>query len=122
MLADRPALRMPSSQGLMTPNNNNYGSISSNNNGVTIDASGSIGNFKGVMLCNRPDAMEGVGRISNGEQPAFRVPSQHEVFHPNGQNTELVRLNGSRNRRPRAPNPHILKVKAYLQELADKKS
>lgn len=135
MLADRPAIRLTSSSSgnngggggnAATPqqhhytNPSSYSSMNSNNNGVTIDASGSIGNFKGVMLCNRPDPMDGVGRGGNDQPTAFRVPSKHETFHPNGQNTELSHLRGSR-RRIRVPNPTIMKVKAYLQELSDKK-
>jgi hypothetical protein len=125
MLADRPALRMPSAPygGTATPGGGSSFAGGGGGGGGALDApsGASVGNFKGVMLCNRPDPMAGGGQAGGDGAPAFRVAGSHEAFHPGGQNTGLRERLGGRRGGRRGPNPQVARVKEYLAELAARK-
>jgi hypothetical protein len=130
MLADRPPLRLaPTLPPSFSGGGGGGASAASSYHVESGPSTASLGNYKGVMLCNRPDVMDG-GRAGagggggggGGGAAAFTVASSHETFHPNGQNADLKVQMARRARRVRAPNPFIASVKAHLAELAARKA
>lgn len=125
MLADRPAMRAPPASS--------YGGYSSNapqltaygagvESSASLSAAASVGNYKGVMLCNRPDPSGGMGNTASGGSTPFSVPGHHEQVHPRGQNPGLLeRLSKLPPGRMSAAASSVEKTKEFLRELAAKK-
>lgn len=77
----------------------------------------SIGNYKGVMLCNRPNEFGQQKRLDNSGNMPFK--SQVHIDNPLGWNS-----NGKmpqKNKRKKPTNGILLKHKMFLKELEIKK-
>jgi hypothetical protein len=117
MLADRPPPRLPAGGANASFSSASFGGLEA------ATSAASLGNYKGVMLCNRPNPTDGMGKAvgAGGDDLPFCVASQHEKFHPNGQNNDVRELLARRATRRREPNQTVLKAREYLRELALKK-
>jgi len=98
----------------------------------SLASAASIGNYKGVMLCNRPAPLDaggkgasatGFGAGSDSLAP-FTVSSSHETVHPFGQHRELQeRWHAAQElRKHRPPNPLVAMIRADINRIAHKKA
>jgi hypothetical protein len=143
LISDRPSFStgstpglssFPSSRPIQTSNSGLSFGISS---GGALDvpslaSAASIGNYKGVMLCNRPAPLDaggkgasatGFGAGSDSLAP-FTVSSSHETVHPFGQHRELQeRWHAAQElRKHRPPNPLVAMIRADINRIAQKKA
>lgn len=81
---------------------------------------GSMGNFKGVMLCNRPNATDGMHNKPADASGVFRTGVSHEAVHPGGQDSDLKERLHKLHRPPRQATI-IDKHKEYLKQLAEQR-
>jgi hypothetical protein len=143
LISDRPSFStgstpglssFPSSRPIQTSNSGLSFGISS---GGALDvpslaSAASIGNYKGVMLCNRPAPLDaggkgasatGFGAGSDSLAP-FTVSSSHETVHPFGQHRELQeRWHAAQElKKHRPPNPLVAMIRADINRIAQKKA
>jgi len=143
LISDRPSFStgsapglssFPSSRPIQTSNSGlSFGMSSGGALDVTSLASAaSIGNYKGVMLCNRPAPLDaggkgasasGFGAGSDGLAP-FTVSCSHEAVHPFGQHRELQeRWHAAQElKKHRPPNPLVAMIRADINRIAQKKA
>jgi len=78
----------------------------------------SIGNYKGVMLCNRPNEVGGQRRVDRGGNLPFN--SRVYPLEPLGWNP-TKKMEAMERRRRVDPNSILMKHKRFLRALEDKK-
>ena len=142
LISDRPSLSSGSGPGVSFPSSRPIQTSSSGlsfgvSSGGGLDvpslaSAASIGNYKGVMLCNRPAPLDaggkgasatGFGTGSDGLTP-FTVSGSHETVHPFGQHRELQeRWHAAQElKKQRPPNPLVAMIRADINRIAQKKA
>ena len=129
-----PGVSFPSSRPIQTSGSGLSFGVSSGGglDMTSLASAASIGNYKGVMLCNRPAPLDaggkgasatGFGAGSDGLAP-FTVSGSHETVHPFGQHRELQeRWHAAQElRKHRPPNPLVAMIRADINRIAQKKA